>query len=405
MRIKIDTSLAAERRSDRYINFFIAGLLFLPLYIKFMGALSGIFFFSTKITTYFGYGTLWVLLLLGLPAILGRITQNVIAAAAGVGIWLVLSVFANPESMEFVWKATLFDLATFNTQSLLHTVLLLFVGMAVSDFDHLRRVLHMVARVGLVTGVLNYSMLLISDAGVHYDDMAAAYAVCTMLCLLIADWKKKDGWFAVLGLLCLFVSGTRGPFVCVLVAWLLKYMRREQNKFVLLAMILGAVAVVFLLYSGVAEFLLLALAEVLSNFGVTDLRIIDYMSAGMLLDDSGRDNFWAYVLEAIMRKPLLGYGIGGDRILLLGHYVHNMIYEAVVSLGVVPGIAFLAWVAWLSIRGIRSQNGAIKSLTVGLFSCTVVKLMMSSSVILSYEFFLFLGICLAAGRKYRQEGI
>lgn len=380
------------------INWFIVGLILLPIYIKFMSILSQILSFSTTFTTYLYYGVLWLLLLSGIKGILRQATSAVIVAVVSTAI-IVFEMLVHPTSIEYIFGGDLFSFVTFQPSALIPSALFIFIGLAISDFENLGMLLHKGARIGVIGATLTYAMMLVRGIAIHYDDMSTAYGICLAVCVLVAYQERKDWVLIALGIICLVLAGTRGPIVSLIAALMFRFIVFEQN---LRRKIWGVVLCVFagvLIYSGLGFQLLVIFEKLLSDFGITSLRFVDYLNEGMFFDGSSRGDFSSMLLDAVKEQPVLGYGIGGDRLLLpKGFYAHNLVIEALVAFGVIGGGAFLIWVAYLSFGVLTSQKTIIRKMGIGMFCGIVVKLFLSSSFIISKEFFLFLGLCMAVRR-------
>ena len=384
------------------INYFIVGFILLPIYIKFMGVLSQILSFPTTLTTYLYYGVLWLLLLSGIKGILKQAANAVNVAVLFAAI-IAFEMFLHPTSVKYIVGGNLFSFVTFQPFTMLPATLFVFVGLAVLDFEDLGMLLHKGARIGVIGAVLTYAMMLVWGIPIQYDDMSAAYGICPVVCILVAYQERKDWMLITLGIICLVLAGTRGPIVCLIAALMFRFIIFEEN---FRRKICGVIICVFagvLIFSGLGFLLLAILEKFLSGFGITSLRFLDYLNAGMFLSGSSRGNFASILFDAIKEQPILGYGIGGDRLILERaypgrfFYAHNLALEALVAFGVIGGRAFLLWVAYLSLGVLTSPKTYIRKMGIGLFCGIIVKLFLSSSFILSCDFFLFLGLCMAAG--------
>lgn len=386
------------------MNLCVVGLILLPIYIKFMGVLSQVLSFSTTLTTYLYYGALWLLLLIGIKGIVRQAVNAVIVTVAFTLI-IAFEILIHPTSVAYIFGGDLVGFVAFQPTAMLQAILFIFIGLAVSDFERLGVLLHKGARIGVVGAALTYAIMLIQGISIHYDDMSTAYGICLLMCILVAYQERKDWLFIGVGIVCLVLAGTRGPIICLITAMLFKFIIFEKNfrrKFwgIVLCVVAGVV-----IYGGIGTQLLVILGKLFSHFGITKLRFLDYINNGILLDGSGREDFTNILFAAIQEHPILGYGIGGDRLILGRSYAHNLILEALVALGIIGGGVFLVWVAYLSFGVLTSPKPYIRQMGIGLFCGIVVKLFMSSSFIVSKEFFLFLGLCIAAKslRKRRAK--
>lgn len=379
---------------DLCVYLFIAALFVLPLYISFMFRMSGLFGFDTKVTTYLYYGALWMLLLLSMSRILNSLTRNLLIGAMGVLFFLVFQYLAFPDNRKYIIDTSLMPLVTFSTESLSVILLYFFVGNAVKDMEKLCRIFHTAARIGTVLGAAGYIVAILSGAEIRYDDMGNAYAISVVVCYLIVNRQKHDIIYIILGAFALILAGTRGPIVCVFVAFCLKslILQREARKKIF------GICMVFLVLLLLNSELLLLLAEKLSEFfamlGIEELRFVDYIREGMLTYTSGRDQIMDNLFDKIEQKPFWGYGVGGDRQLLSrSAYAHNLVVEMWVSFGLVGGSAIIAWMAYYLFRGMLSRNAALQRIVVAFFSAFAIQLMLSNSYLQSKGLFILLGLC------------
>jgi|GEM_PF-4901203 O-antigen ligase len=385
------------------LNLFIVGLMLLPIYIKFMDVLSQLLSFPTTITTYIYYGALWILLITSFPKTLLKNFNKAGIPILCIVCLIMFELELYPTSRIFIFDKDIFNIIAFQTTAFLSSAVFLFVGLCVTDFEQLSETMYKGARIGIVVAVLTYLLMLFGGLSIHYDDMGTAYAISLLLCILISNAQKHDLAFIIIGSVCLILAGTRGPILCVLIAVLFKCFIFE-DKFtrkvgcVVLCIIIGV-----LIYKGIGIRFLEGFSNILSGFGVKNLRILDYVNDEMLFDSSSRDDFAKLLIDAIKQHPFIGYGIGADRYLLRGSYAHNMIIESILSLGIIGGVVFIAWFFSISFKILTSENLCIKKIGIGLFCGVVVKLMLSSSMIISKEFFLFIGICLASEAMLKEE--
>lgn len=392
---------ATEKASKR-INLFIVGLMILPIYIKFMDVMSNIISFDTVITSYIYYGWLWILLVLALPGLIKKNSNEIIITAAVVAGIIIFSLILFPSSGKYIFDNDIEKIATFNTPVFLLSASFLIVGLAVVNIEQLISMICKGAKLGILIATCSYVIVLAKGMNIHYDDMANAYAIGLLVCLLIPFSERKNLIYIILGMVCLMITGTRGPILCVVVAFIFKgviFEVKYTKKFVntVLYIVIG-----LLIYYMLGVRIIEGFSDLMSNFDVSNLRIVDYFRDEMLLDSSGRDDYYNELIQAIKEQPIAGYGIGGDRYILGDSYAHNIIIECLVSFGGFGGGAIVVWIMANSLRLLRSKHLDLRKLGIGLFCGIIIKLMISSSVIMSKEFFLFMGICMSS-KKYLAE--
>lgn len=100
---------------------------------------------------------------------------------------------------------------------------------------------------------------------------------------------------------------------------------------------------------------------------------------------NGRNILWRNGFEFFKDRPILGYGIGGDRSLILspwkqgGQYVHNMFFELLLDFGFSGGVLFGVLLFLIILYGYERKSLEYRGLLI-LFSClSIPKLMLSGS--------------------------
>lgn len=390
--------------TDREIQYAILGFMLQPLYIKFMYWLSVVIPFPTSITTVLYYVAIWFLIIKYIFMNFRSSTFNLIQIGTLILMFCLFCMVLGSTGSKYIFAWNSQEFITFQPKTLFFTSMYMFFGISVQDYDSFIKRLHIVARIGVVLGLLIYCIGLVSRNLIYYDDMNYAYSLCLAVCSLIACYTRKDILFIIGGVLCLLLAGTRGPLVCITVAFLLKAFIGKKNVKVILGRAALCVFVIVVLYSGVFTWILHQLIFVLGRFGVTQLRILDYMNEGMLLDSSGRDGFYDIIIDAIKRKPLTGYGIGSDRMILpKGSYCHNIVLEIAVSLGVVVGTAIIVWIFYRTLQMFIKGGESCKIIAIAYLSGEIVKLFLSTSILQSIHLFIFLGMSLVATGRIKWK--
>ena len=268
-----------------------------------------------------------------------------------------------------------------------------------TDYSSLRKKFHIASRIGIIFAVLSDIIALFILQEKYYDDMSFGYGVCLVTCDALFEYlqgrKKTDLIITRVEIIYILISGTRGPVICVMilfVLWTFIYQKKVKYR---VEAIVGCIVLVLLNYLGVFYRLLEKLSLFLQSIGIQDNRIMNMLFSGEIWDSSGRDDIFPTIWEAIMKRPMLGYGIGGDRLLLpKNSYVHNIILELFCDFGIIFGSIIFIYLMWLFIKSILEKNSDFSGVCLIIFSVTVLKLMMSSSYIISPILFLLIGMCL-----------
>lgn len=249
-----------------------------------------------------------------------------------------------------------------------------------------------------------YRMLLNKELA-DYDMNAAYNLLPSIVYLIYWAFEKRKWWYwiaAFLGFVLCVSYGTRGPilaavvvFVALFVFWTFTGRRRVLKVSILVALILGAWTA---FASGMLATFATKLTPLFEELGFST-RIFDYFLEGNLTIDNGRDKLADAVIQAIREKPLLGYGIMGDR-LVLGSYVHNFVLEVLCSFGLIGGSILLLLCLIVVLRGIfKAKTITDKRFLVVMVTMIFVKLLFSDSFIIEPYFFLVLGLSIGAARR------
>lgn len=374
-----------------FISFFICGLLILPLILKVLESLN---FFPTQYVTYVLYGVLW--LCLGLYAIkhLNRFLYISLIVLTIAFFFCTMESLVFPDNNVYIWGSDLKLIVTFVPHNLFGAIMFVIPGLLVNDYNNFCNILHSFSRVGIVIGAIAYLLYLTFGRELYYDDMNFAYTLCILVCSLIAMSQKTDSVFIIIGFMCMFVAGARGPLVCVLTAMILNIVLNRKSKKTFIYIFIGIVAIV-LVQTNLLSVLLNEVGSIFAKFGITNLRILDFYNEGNMADTSGRNDLHEIVIEAILQRPFLGLGVGADRMLLDGSYVHNIVIETISSFGVLFGGLFLFCFAVIIFRTLFSKNANLKIIAFVFLTSIVLKLFFSLSILNCREFSIFLGICIS----------
>lgn len=381
------------------INFFICGLLVLTLIMKLMESLS---FLPTQYVTYALYGVLW--LSLGLHVIKNINSAIYLTIIVGTITLFICTMesLVFPASDKYVWKFDVMSLVTFLPHNLFTAMMFVVPGLLVKDYENFIETLHMFSRFGVVVGALAYASYMYFGKELYYDDMNFAYSMCIMVCTLIATSQKRDTWFIIVGSFCLFIAGTRGPLVCAISAMVLKVLLLQKGKKTFIYAAIGVLAII-VVQTNILSVMLNIIGDFLSSIGITNLRLIDFFNEGNMADTSGRNDIQQIVLEAISQRPFKGLGVGADRMLLDGSYVHNIVIEVCASFGVLFGGAFLCGLLFVIVRSFFARDSALRLIAFVFFTAIVLKLFFSLSFFTCREFSIFLGICIGGIIKEHKK--
>ena len=394
MVIRINPNVLLQN-PEKALHLSIAGCLLQPMYFFMLGTALNIFGFETTLFTYIFYGAVWLLQILALPWILRKFTKMTVLGIVAVLLLAFLQWLIFPKNKEYIVGFDPMSVFALQPHSLVTAAPYILLGLAVTDPENLKNTLHKTARIGITLGVLAYALSIANEEELRYDDMSNAYGLCLLLCVLILDLRKRDIWFVTFGILAVILAGTRGPLLCIMVAFIMRMIWMEKDLRKKILKISVCLLLFLALSSGLLVWFLELISEMFAAIGVKELRIVDYMRDGMLTDSSGRDTLSNVLWNKIAEAPILGYGIGGDRLLLpKGAYAHNIFLELWSWLGMIGGTVAILWIGFTLISAMLSGSTSYRTVIVALVSAVFVKLLFSSSLLLSKEFMILLGMCI-----------
>lgn len=338
---------------------------------------------------------------LSLPYLLRKV-QAVDVVFYLVGVMIVLGTMAlNYKNSEFIQQ---------DLWRILGAALpMLFIGVAYSHEDS-QNDLFWASLIGTIA-VFAYQIYLLSlGQELEADNMNTAYMVLPSVMYLVywaLEHKKLWHWVAAsVSILLMFLFGTRGPIIAELVFLLLGLLFSVFNRKSQLAKLLCLllfVTVIALVCTG--DFLLNAaefLSESFEEVGFST-RVFDRFIEGEMSEGSGRDVLYDAVINAIREKPILGYGIMGDRP-IVGIYVHNLFLEMWCHYGVIIGTIFLFGILVIPVAALLKLRKTSMFNFVLMLTCMVfVKLMVSGSYTTEAYLFLLLGICVNVFRSQKEK--
>ena len=238
------------------------------------------------------------------------------------------------------------------------------------------------------------------------DNMYAAYNVLPSVMYLIywaLEHKKLKFWLVgVASVIMIFLFGTRGPVLASLVFLLIGiffYIIMQKSQLARVFYLVVFVVVIIIVSS--QDFLLNAaefLSEKFEDIGFST-RVFDRFIEGEIAESKGRETLYSQIIIAIKERPILGYGLMGDRP-IIGFYVHNLFLELWCHFGVILGSVIILAIICIPVVALIKVRKSDEFGFVLMLSCLVfTKLMFSGSYIFEPYLFLLLGISVSLIRN------
>lgn len=178
------------------------------------------------------------------------------------------------------------------------------------------------------------------SGNVALNTIAFGHTGVTIALLSLYAWQhSKSKWSIVflisllLGIMIALRSGSRGPFVALIVCFVLYYLSPKKNALVSFVGFLFIATFIYLLKDSVFSFLS-EIAPVLSERMTSSDSVQDL--------SNGRTNLYAIALNGFFENPIFGsfFAIVMDGGTL--YYSHNAVLDAFMGLGIIGGILFVA---------------------------------------------------------------
>lgn len=317
-----------------------------------------------------------------------------------VALIIVASMLIYPENAVYIERQLVRVLTT--------VLLMYFVGLAYSH-DLFREDLWKASCISVATVFLYQIYQLRLGRALMQDNMDLAYktlpSVMYMIFWAFSNQKKRYWIYAVAGIGLIFSFGTRGAILAILVYLCLMYffVAGKCKPYIKVASISILLVLAYLM---VASDLLIIVSEYLSKLfgrlGVST-RIFDYFISGNILEGSGRERISSKLFQAISEKPILGYGLMGDRT-IANNYAHNLFVELWCEFGIFVGSAIALFFIITPVKALKIESGREYASFILMLMCMVFsKLMVSGSYIEEPYLFLLIGLSTGVCRRKKSR--
>lgn len=323
-----------------------------------------------------------VIYLFALPCVLKRNKWNFVLIYLSAITLFLLTFVLFPDNRIFL-RSLVFPMFFMNLPSLVYM-------MSIHDLKVFRNVMEkagcLVFAIGIILSILVFS----GKATVGNYSMGLSYYMLLPTIIFLDDlfdeFSIKSLVKAGLSFMVILSLGSRGAVLCTIVFIFLKYIKGNYKKAWLnICVVATAVGAIF--YS---DKILQLLNKIFLTYGIKSRNIALFLKEGVHL--SGRDRLLEKVIMEIADKPIFGIGIAGDRKILNGTYVHNVLIEILSHFGVILGSAILMILIILIFKSLLTKNISEYSLIIIWVSLGLVVLMVSSSYLENIKFWIFLGL-------------
>ncbi len=194
----------------------------------------------------------------------------------------------------------------------------------------------------------------------------------------------------IISLLIIISLGSRGAIICIVIFTILKLFKLRHHmtfkKILRSYTMLCMIIVSFINYKRILYYL----NEILLSFNIQSRTVSLFLREEIHF--SGREELYKQILNAISENPILGVGIGGDRLILNGIYVHNIFLEILVNYGLFFGSFFIIFLCLLIAKLLANNNLNKYDLVIFWISFGFVHLLVSGSYLVDSRFWILMGL-------------
>lgn len=243
------------------------------------------------------------------------------------------------------------------------------------------------ASIGMYSMTLSYYLLL--PAIVFYNEYFNRNNIFNLLLSLVT-------FFLIIAL------GARGPLLSLFSFMVLKFIYNNKKKkylyYISRLLIISGVFFVGIFFKDIIQ----RVYDVLLILGI-DSRTL-YLLLQKNIHMSGREVIYSTLFHHIKLNPILGYGLTGDIFLLEGYgFAHNFFLEIIINFGVIIGSVIICLIFFLFYKALRSKIYLNVELAIIFFSLGWVHLFVSSSYLVDFKFWIFIGLILNMYRRSNSK--
>lgn len=276
--------------------------------------------------------------------------------------------------------------------------------ISINNYDVFYEQMRKISKLSAFIGIL----LFLSLATGHYSSeiysSGISYYILLPILIYISDFMNNPKLYSVFILSCLggalFLIGSRGPLVSIIIFIILKQFNLRTNnsinfkKIIINVFVLFILILIFLNYRSVLTYM-----DSISYkyFGIRSRTI------NLLLNDinysSGRDVIIDTLTQGIKENPIFGLGLAGDRALMgnPGLYSHNIFLELVSHYGIFIGVMLSVFLLFVVIKSLFVKNKVYYELVITWICIGFIPYLFSGSYLKGVDFWIMLALTINIG--------
>ncbi len=272
----------------------------------------------------------------------------------------------------------------------------LIYAYSIKNWDVLMDIMEKVSKVVFIVGVLIAALVFAGHSSVGSYSMSLSYYMLLPAIMYMNDFLNnislKVGAALAVSLLVILSLGSRGAVLCIGVFTILKLIKNLKKvtytRLFIYIILFAIVFVGFIFFDEILEYIY----NFLLNYGIKSRSIRLFQRDNIHL--SGRDIIYAKVFNEILKSPILGLGLAGDRVILSGSYAHNIFIELLVNFGVIIGLILVITLLLIIIKSVFTKDLIKYNIIIIWISLGFISLLVSNSYLLDFKFWILLGLSL-----------
>lgn len=240
--------------------------------------------------------------------------------------------------------------------------------------------------IGLIIGVLVMGGIInIGEYSMTYS-YYMVFPVTYYINIFINEKKSKYLYMSLIGCTLILAIGSRGALVCIGAYILIesrKYFEEINFKNIIIFLFI-AILLIYITFK--FDDILIFIQANLEKFGIDSRSIRILLEGG--IHTSGRDDLYNTIIKRVLKNPLIGIGLCGDRV-YIGNYVHNIFIEIIANFGIIIGGIVSLMLIVIIIKSIFNNKSKTLSFWMAI---SIIPLLMSNSYIIDIKFWIFLGV-------------
>lgn len=256
--------------------------------------------------------------------------------------------------------------------------------------------LYTISMIGVFMSFVNITLLGELDKDMSYSYTVLPYVIISIDALF--KYKRKILYIAssCIGIVLLILLSTRGPLLLIAIFICYKYIsnKRKIGKYVVA--VLMTVAFISFIRSDLYMKTVIYIYNMLSERGIHNVMLYNYIM-GRTASVDNRITYMSTVLNAVADNPLMPHGLCGDRVILNGHYSHNIICEMLYTFGGILGAGAVLHCIGRLFNLLKKTDK--KNFIICLLFAFLGKLLFSGSFVSDSKLYFMIGILITIIRS------